>query len=86
MKLTLHRRGAETAERDAECQPSLRWSQRSLRLIGIRADGSIKGRVVVVAAFLSFFGTFFLSFVEAVEMWKTVGWEDGWLTLVRLVR
>ena len=34
MKLTLHRRGAETAERDAECQPSLRWSQRSLRLRG----------------------------------------------------
>ena len=34
MKLTLHRRGAETAERDAERQPSLRFSRRSLRLRG----------------------------------------------------
>ena len=34
MKLSLHRGGAETAERDAQCQPSLRWSQRSLSLRG----------------------------------------------------
>ena len=34
MELRLHRGGAETAERDAERQPSLRLSQRSLRLRG----------------------------------------------------
>ena len=32
MEMTFHRRGAQIAERDAECQSSLRWPQRSLRL------------------------------------------------------
>ena len=45
MKLRLHRRGAESAPRDAECQSSLRWSQRTLRL---RGESPSKREVIVL--------------------------------------
>ena len=56
----LHRGGAEAAERDAESNPPLRFSLLSLRLIGIRAEGSIKGKGS--SSSFSFFFWYFFSF------------------------
>ena len=52
-------------------------NMRSL-LIGIGCGSTPRlGGAVVAAAFLSFFASFFLSFVDAVEMWKRVEWEKS---------
>ena len=64
MKLRLLRGGAETAERDAERHPSLRLSQRSLRLRG--EFPSKRG-----SYFLRFLRPHWVPFVEAIALrWR----------------